>query len=144
MAVAAAAVVGGWAAPAHAGTPPVAQAVCTIDDDEPLGTNRVHGRLQGFAADQDSRSLLVMKGERNGRTTWFSVDFATPTESDGSSTTPAGSELGVPFSTVPVEVGWIVYRDLDADDAFDRTDEIVFEGDAVVTACPQTVNLSSK
>jgi hypothetical protein len=140
------AVVAGWAAPAHAGTPaPTVQAVCVVDAGEPDGSNRVSGRLQGFAANQDYNSLIVMKGERNGRTFNFVIDFNTPTGSDGGYETPGGPENGVPYSSLPVDVGWILYRDRNDNDSFDRNaDEIVFEGNGDVTACPQTVTLSSK
>ena len=112
--MAAATVLTGWGAPAHAGgtLAPSAQAICIVDDEEPLGANPA-------------------------------VD--TPTGADGTYTTPGGTASGVPFSGLPVHVGWTDYRDTNNSGRYDDgTDETVYEGQGDVTACPQTVTLSPK
>ncbi len=139
--------VGGWGAPAGAGTAaPSAHAECVVNNGEPtLGTNRVSGRLAGFQASQPFQSVIIMKGPRNGRTFNFVIDFGTPTEADGTYTTPGGAANGVPFTGVPVQVGWIVYRDLNNNGRYDhQTDETVYQGNGEVTACPQTITLTPK
>jgi hypothetical protein len=145
--VAAATVLTGWGAPAHAGgtLAPSAQAICIVDDEEPLGDNRVSGRHADFEPNQPFHSLIVMKGPRNGRTFNFVIDFETPTGADGTYTTPGGTASGVPFSGLPVHVGWTDYRDTNNSGRYDDgTDETVYEGQGDVTACPQTVTLSPK
>ena len=147
MAAATAGLIAGWAGPAHAGTvAPSAHAVCVVNNGEPtFGTNRVSGGLADFEPNQPFRSLITMKGPRNGRTFNFVVDITTPTAADGTWSTPGGPENGVAYSGLPVTVGWIVYRDTNNNDHYDDgTDPTVYRGSGDVTACPQSVTLSPK
>ncbi len=139
IAVTATAVVAVWGAPAGAGTAsPTAFAVCTPSD----AGNRISGRLADFPANQSFRSLMVMDGQRGG----FSIDgLSTGTDANGAYTTPGGPDQGIPFSELPVTLGWIVYRDVNSNGRYDdQVDETVYRGDGTVTACPQTVTLSPK
>jgi hypothetical protein len=142
VAVAATSLVGGWSAPAQAGTvAPSVQALCNVID----GTPAVSGRLVDFPPNQDLLSLFVMQGPKNGRTFTFSITIGTDTDAQGTATTPGGSSSGITFHGFPIDVGWIVYRDRNGNVRWDEgVDETLYRGDGTVTACPQTVTLSPK
>ena len=141
VAVAATGLIGGWGAPAHAGSvTPSVQAICTIIEGSPA----VSGRLADFPPNQqDLLSLIVMQGPKDGRTFTFSINISTPTNAEGVGTSPGGSSSGVTFHGFPIDVGWVVYRDRNGNVRWDDgVDETFYRGDGTVTACPQTVTLT--
>jgi hypothetical protein len=140
VAVAATTAVGGWAAPAHAGTvAPSAHADCTYDDY--FQRSEILLRLADFPPSEPLRSVIVIKGRNDGSRQDYGFEYDTPTYGDGSWTAPAPSF----YDELPVHIGWIVYRDTNANYHYDnKADDTLFNGAGDVTTCPSSVTLSSK
>ena len=132
----AAALAGPWLAPAGA-TSAESTATCRIDSSSGTAQNSVTIQTTGLAP-RTTYDILIL-ARFDGRT-FFLDDFPFTTDANG-----VLVSYPIPAEDPHMEIDWVVYLDTNANGNWDvDEDDTKYRGQGTVTACPQTITLSSK